>query len=79
MKVCFFKRIWWSSLIGGGLLLAFDLALAIAHYLFGAPVHDGYSRQLMSAQSVAQVFLLIGVGAAFFSLLGAVMLLNRQD
>jgi len=58
-----------------GLLgLAFVSAFAIAHYIFGVPVHQGHSQRLASPTVVATTLILLAAGSGGFALLGGVVL-----
>lgn len=58
-----------------GLLgLAFASGFAIAHYIFGVPVHQGHSQRLAPPVVVARTLLMLAAGSGGFAVLGSVML-----
>lgn len=58
-----------------GLLgLALVSVFAIAHYLFGLPVHEGHSQRLASPVLVARTLLLFAAASVGFAALGAAAL-----
>ena len=59
----------------GILIVPFISAMAVAHYLFGEPIHDRTTGTLSTAENTLSTFLFIGGGGALFGLLG--FLLNR--
>ena len=59
----------------GSAILFFVCAMAVSHYMFGMPIHDGKTGQYLSPTKVLAGFLLLGGGAAFFLFMG--ILLHR--
>lgn len=58
----------------GVLGLAFASAFAIAHYIFGLPVHQGHSQRLASPVVVARTLVMLAAGSGGFAVLGTLML-----
>ena len=68
-------KIGWGFIVLGVLGLIFVSVFAVSHYLFGLPVHEGRGGRGLAPESlIAQTSLVLGGGAAFFAVLGALML-----
>jgi hypothetical protein len=61
----------------GCLVAALITAMAVAHYVYGMPVHDENTGQLSTPANTLMLFLLIGGGGAVFVVMG--ILLHRWD
>ena len=57
----------------GGLVVVFISAMAVAHYVYGMPVHDRNTGELSTSANTLLTFVLIGGGGAFFVLMGVLL------
>ena len=71
------RRIARGWIIVGSLLVVFISAMAVAHYVYGMPIHNGNTGELSTPGNTLMTFLVIGVGGALFVVLG--ILLRRWD
>lgn len=55
----------------------FICAMAVAHYVYGVPVHDGNTGDLLTPADTLLMFVLIGGTGVFFFVMG--ILLHRWD
>lgn len=62
-------------IIIGTLMVVFVSAMAVAHYVYGMPVHDGNTGESSTPANTLSIFMLLGGGGAFFLVMG--ILLNR--
>lgn len=60
-------------IILGSLGVAFIGAMAVAHYVYGVPVHDRNTGELSTPANTLKIFTLIGGGAALFLVLGVLL------
>src|SRR5439155_13046895 len=62
------------GLVGLGL----TAAVAISHYGFSAPIHEGHSDKLASSASIARVLLALAFGSGVFALAGWWLLVRSR-
>ena len=67
------KRIARGWIVVGSLAAAFAGAMAVAHYVYGEPIHDRATGDLASPASTLLTLALIGGGGALFAVLGALL------
>lgn len=58
----------------GGLGVVFVSAMAVAHYVYGVPVHDRNTGELSTAAITLMMVLLLEAGGLFFFVMGIVLL-----
>lgn len=63
-------------IIIGTLMVVFVSAMAVAHYVYGMPVHDRNTGESSTPANTLFIFMLLGGGGAFFLVMG--ILLNRR-
>ena len=62
-------------IIIGALMVVFISAMAVAHYVYGMPVHDRNTGESSTPANTLSIFMLLGGGGAFFLVMG--ILLHR--
>jgi hypothetical protein len=60
-------------MIVGGLIVVFTGAMAVAHYVYGMPVHDRNTGDLSTPANTLLTFVLIGGGGALFLVMGILL------
>jgi TRAP-type C4-dicarboxylate transport system permease small subunit len=68
------RRIGLGWVIVGSLVVAFIVAMAVAHYGYGMPVHDQDTGAPSTPANTLTMFLLIGGSGAFFAVMGTLLL-----
>lgn len=71
------RRIARGWMIVGSLVVVFISAMAVAHYVYGMPVHNNNTGELATPTEVLSALSVIGGGGALFLLAG--FLLYRWD
>ena len=69
------RRIARGWIIVGGLVVVFISVMAVAHYVYGMPVHDRNTGEFSTPANTLLTFVLIGGGGALFLVMG--ILLHR--
>ena len=67
------RRIARGWILIGSLMVVFISVMAVAHYVYGMPVHNENTGQLSAPGNTLMIFLLIGGGGAFFVLMGTLL------
>lgn len=66
-------------LLVGSLILAGDAVFAIAHYVFGAAVHDRHTGETVSESALALTLVILAMGGLLLATIGGAYLwLNRK-
>lgn len=73
------RRIARGWIVIGSIVAVGEIAMAVAHYAYGAPVHDGGTGQLLSPIKTLAMFLLIGGGGTLFVVIGTMLLRWKPD
>lgn len=73
------KRIARGWIVVGSLVLAFAVAMAVAHYVYGEPTYDGDTGELASPASTLLTLALLGGGGALFAVLGVLLYRWKTD
>ncbi len=60
-------------MIAGSLVVIFILAMAVAHYGYGMPMHDRDTGHLATPTKTLLIFLIIGGGGGLFFGLGVIL------
>lgn len=68
------RRIALGWIIIGGLGVVFVSAFAVAHYVYGVPVHDRNTGELSTAANTLMMCLLLGGGGLLFFVMGILLL-----
>ena len=67
------RRIARGWIMVGGLVTAFICAMAVAHYVYGMPVHDRNTGDYSTPANTLLTFVLIGGSGAFFFVMGILL------
>ena len=62
---------WWIAV--GSLVVVFIIAMAVAHYVYGMPMHDRNTGELSTPANTLMMFLLIGGGGVLSVGMGIVL------
>ena len=62
----------WITVGGSGVV--FVSAMAVAHYVYGVPVHDRNTGELSTAANTLMMLLLLGGGGLLFFVMGILLL-----
>lgn len=66
-------------MVVGSLLVTFIIAMAVGHYVYGVPVHNGNTGQLATSTEIATSLMVIGGGGALFVVIGALLYRWKSD
>ncbi|HUO23559.1 MAG TPA: hypothetical protein VMU59_13675 [Caulobacteraceae bacterium] len=72
-------RVAWGWLLLGLVFIAISIGVAVGHYAFGMPIHEGHSGgRLATSTEILTTLVAFGAGGSLFAVMGGAILLCRR-